>query len=238
MTFISNLSISPKVHYLWTKENVFSSVWLNHVKYFNKTVYLYEDLCPFQKCKRKCVSPTCCSVASVPWKYVDLVCCTEAVAAVKWQQPSLWICRTRSGTVLVVVKAQNSQEPSLTFYSVIPLRLLVMCHLFPAQRLQAEHLAPPDSLPVLHAASRSPLAFTRGRCRQSRNIWRHFYFSPSPLRGLFVSFLSECQAFAWVSKQTSSSRNDVSERCHWSGMSCQSLCWANDYFWVLWELKV
>lgn len=56
--------------------------------------------------------------------------------------------------------------------------------------------------------------------------------------GLFVSFLSECQASAWVSKQTSSSRNDVSENCHWLGMSCQSLCRANDYCWVLWELKV
>ena len=56
--------------------------------------------------------------------------------------------------------------------------------------------------------------------------------------GLFVSFLSECQASAWVSKQTSSSRNDVSENCHRLGMSCQSLCWANDYYWVLWELKV
>lgn len=96
----------------------------------------------------------------------------------------------------------------------------------------------PDSSPVLHAASHSPVAFTRGQRRQSRNIWRYFYFPSSPLRGLFVSFLSECQAFAWVSKQTSSSRNDVSEKCHWSGMSCQSLCWANDYFWVLWELKV
>lgn len=56
--------------------------------------------------------------------------------------------------------------------------------------------------------------------------------------GLFVSFLSECQASAWVSKQTSSSRNDVSENCHRLGMSCQSLCWANDYCWMLWELKV
>lgn len=56
--------------------------------------------------------------------------------------------------------------------------------------------------------------------------------------GLFVSFLSECQASAWVSKQTSSSRNDVSENCHWLGMSCQLLCRANDYCWVLWELKV
>lgn len=56
--------------------------------------------------------------------------------------------------------------------------------------------------------------------------------------GLFVGFLSECQASAWVSKQTSSSRNDVSEKCHRLGMSCQSLCWANDYFWVQWELKV
>lgn len=57
-------------------------------------------------------------------------------------------------------------------------------------------------------------------------------------RGLFVSFLSECQSSAWVSKQTSSSRNDVSENCHRLGMSCQSLCWANDHCWVLWELKV
>lgn len=56
--------------------------------------------------------------------------------------------------------------------------------------------------------------------------------------GLFVSLLSECQASAWVSKQTSSSRNDVSENCHWLGMSCQSLCWANDHCWVLWESKV
>lgn len=56
--------------------------------------------------------------------------------------------------------------------------------------------------------------------------------------GLFVSFLSECQASAWVSKQTSSSRNDVSENCHRLGMSCQSLCWANDHCWVQWELKV
>lgn len=56
--------------------------------------------------------------------------------------------------------------------------------------------------------------------------------------GLFVSFLSECQATAWVSKQTSSSKNDVSENCHRLGMSCQALCWANDHFWVLWELKV
>lgn len=56
--------------------------------------------------------------------------------------------------------------------------------------------------------------------------------------GLFVSSLSECQASAWVSKQTSSSRNDVSENCHQLGMSCQLLCWANDYCWMLWELKV
>lgn len=41
-----------------------------------------------------------------------------------------------------------------------------------------------------------------------------------------------------LSKQTSSNRNDVSENCHQLEMSCQSLCWANDYFWVLWELKV
>lgn len=56
--------------------------------------------------------------------------------------------------------------------------------------------------------------------------------------GLFVSFLSECQATAWVSKQTSSSKNDVSENCHGLGMSCQALCWANDHCWVLWELTV
>lgn len=98
----------------------------------------------------------------------------------------------------------------------------------------------PDCFPVSHAASHSPVTFTRGATQtKSKYLTVVLFFRPPPPpRGLFVSFLSECQAFAWVSKQTSSSRNDVSEKCHWSGMSCQSLCWANDYFWVLWELKV
>lgn len=71
-----------------------------------------------------------------------LLCCTEGIAEVKCRQPCLWICTTRSGTVLVVVKAQNSQEPSLAFYTVILLRLFIMCHHFLLNDFQTEHLFP------------------------------------------------------------------------------------------------
>lgn len=62
--------------------------------------------------------------------------------------------------------------------------------------------------------------------------------SPPPPWGRFASFLSECQTTAWVSKQTSSNRSDVSEKCHPLGMSCQLLCWANDHCWLMWGLRV
>lgn len=77
---------------------------------------------------------------------VELICCTEAVAGVKWRQPCLWICAARSGTLLAVVKAENSQEPSLTFYSVISVAAPRHVLSFPARRLQTEHLAPTLSL--------------------------------------------------------------------------------------------
>lgn len=94
---------------------------------------------------------------------------------------------------------------------------------------------PPWPLPSLPSCTLQSLTVTTLKIRSKSLAPFLFFIFPW---GLFVSSLSECQASAWVSKQTSSSRNYVSENCHRLGMSCQLLCWANDYCWMLWELKV
>lgn len=109
---------------------------------------------------------------------------------------------------------------------------LFFCVYFPVSYI------PPWPLPCLPSCTLQSFTLKTLKTLKIRSKYlTPFLFSIFPW-GFFVGFLSECQASAWVSKQTSSSRNEVSESCHRLGMSCQSLCWANDHCWVLWELKV